>query len=123
MRVSRGEFTRMVQEAYKELPPHIKESLKNVDVEVVPWPASSQLDESGSRSRYGLLGLYSGVPLPLRGSEEPLLPDKITLFQRPIEMACRTHLEMVREVRVTLLHEVGHYLGMSEEDLHRRGYG
>ena len=70
----------------------------------------------------GLLGLYTGVSRLERGDDLPFLPDKITLFQRPIEKICGSRDEVVEEVRKTLLHEVGHYLGMDEEYLHRLGY-
>ena len=69
------------------------------------------------------LGLYTGVPLPERGGGEPLLPDRIVIFRQPILRSCSTRGEAVRQIQTTLLHEVGHYLGMGEDDLHRLGYG
>ena len=123
MRVTTEEFIELVRQAYEGLPPRIKEVLDNVDIAVEDWPGSDELRRSGIKGRHSLLGLYSGVPLVERGSYMPTMPDKITLFQRPAEKACGSPDAMVREIRVTLLHEVGHYLGMSEADLHRLGYG
>ena len=63
------------------------------------------------------LGLYEGVPLIERTLDDACLPDRITLFQRSIERACRTENEIEDEVRITILHEVGHYFGLEEEQL------
>ena len=123
MRLPREEFLRLVQEAFQELPAMISSSLENVAILVEDWPSIGTLEEAGIDSREHLFGLYHGVPLPERGGEYPLLPDTITLYQRPIESACSSPKEMVREIRVTLLHEVGHYLGMAEEELESLGYG
>ena len=70
-----------------------------------------------------LLGLYNGVPLVERDSIGPPLPDRIILYRRSILRRCNTAEQVVEEVRTTLWHEVGHYLGLSEADLHRLGYG
>ena len=84
------------------------------------WPDLDELDldlDGGT-----LFGLYTGVPLPEREGGGPLLPDRIIIFRQPILRSCSTREEAVREIQTTLLHEVGHYLGMGEEDLHRLGY-
>ena len=122
IQLTRRQFLRLVQQAFEGLPDQVKEALDNVEVVVERWPSRDLLASSGGGGRYDLLGLYVGVPLSERGSDLPPLPDKITLFQRPIERHCDSLGQVVHEVQVTLLHEVGHYFGMSEADLHQRGY-
>ena len=123
VRLTRRHFYRLVQQAYQDLPDHVVQALENVDVVVERRPGPDLLADLDGASPHDLLGLYVGVPLTQREGGLPLLPDKITLFQRPIEQRCRSVEEVVQEVRVTLLHEVGHYFGMEEEDLERQGYG
>ncbi len=113
----------MVRQALEELPQGVKRSMENVAILVEDWPSAEELDEAGVTGRGQLFGLYTGVPLGERDGGLPLLPDTITLFQRAIESASSSREDVVREIRVTVLHEVGHYLGMSEEDLERLGYG
>lgn len=71
----------------------------------------------------GPFGLYEGVPLTERGIDDVLLPDRITIFRRPLLAYCDTEAELVDEVRVTVLHEVGHFFGMDEAQLEELGYG
>ena len=123
VRLTRPQFLRLVQQAYQALPDNVTKALQNLEVVVERWPSRDLLDDLGDVRPYELLGLYIGVPLPDRGSELPQLPDLIYLFQCPIERRCSTPQEVVEEVRVTLLHEVGHYFGLEEEDLERQGYG
>ena len=122
MRLSRREFRRLVLQALQELPSEVEHALENVAILVEDWPGDEDLESTGTEGSYRLFGLYTGVPLPEREGRLSPLPDTITLFQRPIESACASREEMVREIRVTLLHEVGHYLGMGEDDLERLGY-
>ncbi len=123
MRLSRGDFETLVMEAYQKLPPELLRSIENLGILVEDWPSRDQLEDLEADDPHGLFGLYSGVPLPERDGGQPPLPDTITLFQRPIENVCSARNEVIEEIRVTLLHEVGHYLGMSEDDLDRLGYG
>ena len=122
VRLTRRQFLRLVQQAYAELPDKVTRVLENLEVVVERWPDRGLMVDLELEDRHELLGLYVGVPLPDRGSELPQLPDLIYLFQRPIELRCSTPEEVVEEVRVTLLHEVGHYFGLDEEDLERQGY-
>ena len=125
MRLTQQEFEELVQRGFQELPAKVRGVLENVAILVEDRPSIEDQEEAGVG--YGgadqLFGLYTGVPLPEREGGLPPIPDTITLFQRPIESACSSRHEIVREIRVTLLHEVGHYLGMSEGDLERLGYG
>jgi predicted Zn-dependent protease with MMP-like domain len=119
--LSRREFIRLVRQAYRLVPPAMREAMHNVDIVVEERPRPEDLDLADAGAT--LYGMYTGVPLPEREGGEPLLPDRIVLYRRPILENCSTRAEAVREIRVTLLHEVGHYLGMNEEDLDRLGYG
>ena len=119
--LSRREFVRLVRQAYKQVPPSVRQALSNLDIAVEEWPDLDALDlvlDGGT-----LFGLYTGVPLPEREGGGPLLPDRIIIYRQPILRSCSTREEAVREIQTTLLHEVGHYLGMGEDDLHRLGYG
>jgi predicted Zn-dependent protease with MMP-like domain len=121
IRLSRREFVGLVRLAYQQLPANFQKALDNVDVSVEEWPTPEELGlltEAGT-----LFGLYTGVPLPERTGGDPALPDQIIIYRQPILRNCSTREEVVQEIKVTLWHEVGHYLGLSEEDLHRLGYG
>ena len=119
--VSYNEFIRLVRRAYRRLPPAVLDALDNVDVTVEEWPGPNEqdlLEEGGT-----LFGLYHGVPLTDREGGGPALPDRITLYRQPLLQSCASRAELAREIRITLWHEVGHYLGLDEDDLHRLGYG
>jgi len=122
MRLSRPEFQKLVRQAFRELPVQFEHALENVAILVEDWPTGDDLKEAEMEG-HDLFGLYTGVPLPEREGGLAPSPDTITLFQRPIESACGSREDVVREIRITILHEVGHYLGMGEEDLERLGYG
>ncbi len=119
--LSHREFVRLVRRAYRQIPSSAREALRNVDVAVEEWPNPEDLDLPEGQG--SLLGLYTGVPLPEREGGGPPLPDRIVIYRQPILRSCSTRAEAEREIRLTLWHEIGHYLGMSEEDLHRLGYG
>ena len=118
MKLTRKEFEESVVRALKRLPRLIKKKMKNVAVVVEDQASQALLKEVGLRSPSELLGLYQGVPLDRRGFfYGNVLPDKITLFQFPIESRCRTIDEVEQEVREVVIHEVGHYFGLSDERL------
>jgi len=92
--------------------------MKNVDVVVEDRAPRDLLSEMGLRSSYNLLGLYQGLPLDRRGFYYGnVLPDKITLFQIPIESICQTKEEIEEKVREVVIHEVGHYFGLDDDRL------
>ncbi len=121
IRLSRREFERLAQRAYRQLPPAIRQSLRNVDITIEEWPGPEEAELVGHADT--LFGLYTGVPLTQREGGAPQLPDRICLYRQPILRSCSTRAQVVEEVRITLWHEVGHYLGLEEDDLHRLGYG
>jgi predicted Zn-dependent protease with MMP-like domain len=122
--LSREEFWRLVEQAVATLPPSVLERLDNVEIVVEDRPTREALEAAGIDPPETLFGLYTGTPLTERGTWYGMvLPDKITLYQRPIEQACRTRRQVRDEIRTTLMHEIGHFLGLSEEELHEAGYG
>ncbi|MBI4329625.1 MAG: metallopeptidase family protein [Chloroflexi bacterium] len=118
----RHAFERLVRKALRSLPPEIAERLENVAIVVEGWPSPAQLEEGEGEDRYGLLGLYQGVPLTDRGEYGMTVPDKISIFQGPIEALNLSPEETSAEVRRTVIHEVAHHFGFSDEDLHALDY-
>jgi len=118
MKLTRKEFEEAVVSALNRLPKFIKEKMENVDVVVEPRASQELLNEMGLRSPSELLGLYQGVPYDRRGFYYGnVLPDKITLFQNPIELICETREEVNEKVREVMIHEVGHYFGLDDDRL------
>lgn len=120
MHMSRDEFDRLVTEALDSIPEEFQERLENiyVTVEDEPGPEDSANLSPGSM----LLGLYHGVPLTERHSYLPAMPDRITLYQQPIEIVGRTREGIVRQIRQTVIHEIAHYFGISDVRLRELGY-
>jgi predicted Zn-dependent protease with MMP-like domain len=115
-------FEELVAEALDSLPPDIQEKLENVEV-VVEWrPSPAQMRRMGLGPGQTLFGLYEGVPLTERTSGYNLvLPDKITIFRQPIEAYCRTDEQVRQRVRRTVLHELAHHFGISDDRLRELG--
>jgi len=123
MKLSADEFGKLVDQALAEIPPPLQRYLNNVTVEVQAMPGGDDLAEMGIDDPTELLGLYHGTPLTERGLEIPdALPDRITIYQENIERICRSRKEIVEEIRVTVLHEIGHHFGLDEDDLFDVGY-
>jgi predicted Zn-dependent protease with MMP-like domain len=117
--MSPAKFRHLVQEAIDSLPEDILRHLRNVEVLVEWTPLPEQRRRAGLRAREDLFGLYEGVPLTERGitSGEPIFPDRITIFQRPIERHYRTPGRIRDAIRRTLIHEIAHHFGISDERL------
>jgi len=114
----RHRFNRLVLEALAEIPEPFKERLANVDIVVKRRPGPSDYRQTGSKRGDRLYGLYDGLPLSERTSSHGFeMPDKITLFREPLERDFPDESELVQEVRKTVLHEVAHFFGLSEETL------
>ena len=115
-------FEELVAEALDALPPDIQEKLENVEV-VVEWqPTPAQLRHMGLGTGHTLFGLYEGIPLTERTSHYGLvLPDKITIFRQPIEARCRSDEQMRQVIQRTVLHELAHHFGISDERLRELG--
>ncbi len=122
-RLSRAEFERLVARAVRSLPPRFLQRLENVEVVVEREPSEEELDSAGIEPGGTLLGLYQGVPQTQRGTwYGSILPDRITIYQRPIEAVARDRREIRKEIRVTLMHEIGHHFGLGEDALSEAGY-
>ena len=118
MYLSRRSFEELVSEALDGLPEEFAEAVENVSVVVEEEPSEEDLRAVGlDPGQDTLFGLYQGVALPERGLEYSGLPDRIVIYRRPILEFCRTRKEAVEEIRVTVLHELGHYFGLGEEDV------
>lgn len=123
MRLSRRKFEALVLKALESIPDLIRDRMQNVDVVIEDWPTDEQLVALGMEPDELLFGLYEGTPLIERGiTVDPLLPDKITIFQGPLEDACETDREIEEEIRKTVVHEVAHHFGIDEERLEELGY-
>lgn len=123
MRLSRRKFEVLVLKALESIPDLIRERMQNVDLVIEDWPTDEQLVALGMEPDELLFGLYEGTPLIERGiTVDPLLPDKITIFQGPLEDACETDREIEEEIRKTVVHEVAHHFGIDEERLEELGY-
>jgi predicted Zn-dependent protease with MMP-like domain len=115
-------FNRLVLEALAEIPKPFKQRLENVDIVVKRRPGPSDYRATGTKRGERLYGLYDGVPRSeRRGSGGFELPDKITLFREPLERDFPRDADLVREVRTTVLHEIAHFFGMSEEAVSELG--
>jgi predicted Zn-dependent protease with MMP-like domain len=118
MKLTREEFEEIVTLSLKRLPKTFKKKMQNVDVVVEDRASQDLLSEMGLQSPYELLGLYQGVPIDRRGFYYGnVLPDKITLFQKPIESICKTREEIEEKVKEVVIHEVGHYFGLNDNRL------
>lgn len=111
-------FEELVAAAVDGLPAEFAEQLDNVAIIVENMPTQAQLRRSNIDPGNTLLGLYEGVPHTRRGHDYGMvLPDKITIFQQPIEASCRSDEEVVDLVRKVVIHEIAHHFGISDERL------
>jgi len=114
------EFNRLVDEALQSLPKRFADLVQNVVVAVEDEPTDEDLGvlEPDADPHSELLGIYRGVALTERMQGAPMLPDEIAVFRGPILRVTRTRAEAVREVRETVMHELGHYFGLTDEEMH-----
>jgi predicted Zn-dependent protease with MMP-like domain len=118
--MEREEFESLVARAIESLPPEFRSKLENVDIVVEEWPTAVQLRQAKTRRPGILLGLYVGVPQTGRGRGYGLvLPDKISIFQKPIEAQCRCSHEIEARVEQVVRHEIAHHFGLDEETLRK----
>jgi predicted Zn-dependent protease with MMP-like domain len=116
--MTRDRFSQLVEEALQEIPRRFRAAMKNVAVIVEDEPPAHILDEMEIEPPDTLFGLYQGTPLPERGwGYGNTLPDRISIYQGPIEDSCEDEEEIRGCVAETVIHEFGHYFGMSEEEI------
>jgi len=109
-------------QALENLPEFFQQKLQNIEVVVAEWPTPAELRAVGMKPGQLLLGLYQGVPLTKRTTNYGLvLPDKVTIFQGPIERVCRTKEQVVKQVQRTVRHELAHHFGISDDRLRELG--
>lgn len=112
--VSDERFDEMVDDALSKIPEEFARHMRNVVILVRDY---NEVNPS-------ILGMYEGVALPNRTHHHTgYLPDAIFLYKEALQAVCGSEEELAREVEVTVFHEVGHFFGMDEEDLHRLGWG
>jgi predicted Zn-dependent protease with MMP-like domain len=118
------QFEALVEEALDGIPEPFRARLENVDVVIEDQPAPSLLRSMGmDPKRDTLFGLYDGVPLTEREATYGMaLPDRITIFYRPLVRTFRTPAAIRREIQKTVIHEIGHFLGLDEEEIEGEGY-
>ena len=114
MELDRKSFEALVERALDEIPDELARLVQNVVVLV---------EDDAPRDEPDLLGVYVGVSLTERGTDHTGLPDRITIFRRPLLQMCADAEELVREVRITVVHEIAHHFGIDDDRLHELGYG
>jgi predicted Zn-dependent protease with MMP-like domain len=119
VRLSRRQFEALVADALDAIPPQLAALMDNVVVVVEDWPRPDQLGEHES-----LFGLYEGTDLTQRSPlhYSGVMPDRITIFRGPLCQACETEEDLYEEVLVTVVHEVAHHFGISDERLGELGW-
>ena len=123
--VKPARFEKLVARALDLLPGMFHDHMENVSVVIAEEPDRELLESMGmdpDDPQDTLFGLYEGVPLTERGFDEVLLPDSITIYRRPLLEWAESEEEIVEEVRITVLHEIGHFFGMDEDKLDELGY-
>ncbi len=120
--VTDEEFEKIVEKAFLGIPLEFRVKLANVTILTGDYPTEYQLRKL--QDLHGgsyLLGLYEGVPIPKRGQYTGALPDKITIFKKPIEAISNSREQLEKIVYNTILHEIAHHFGMNEEEVRAAG--
>ena len=116
--MNQAKFERMVAKAVDSLPDEFRTELENIVIVVAQQPTYGQLSEAGLKRDETLLGLYQGVPLTKRGRYYGMtIPDKITIFQKPIEANCSYDAEIMAEIQRVVQHEIAHHFGIGDTKL------
>ena len=115
--ISREQFERLVTKALSDIPPDIRLSIQNVDIVVDNVASMNQIAGTGIENEMELLGLYEGIPITERYGYDMVLPDKITLFQKPIEAICDNQEQITEEISKTLIHEIAHHFGLDDNHI------
>ncbi|HVR47462.1 MAG TPA: metallopeptidase family protein [Candidatus Binatia bacterium] len=118
-RLTRAEFERVVDEAIESLPKRFADLVENVVIAAEDEPSAEDLEslDDDDDADLELLGIYRGVALTERSHDDPLMPDEIAVFRGPINRVTNSWREAVEEVRETVIHELGHYFGLSDDEM------
>jgi len=108
-------FKKLVDEGIKAIPEKFLRKLDNVDIVIEEEPTPYQLEKLKSKGSLFILGLYEGIPQTKRGNYSQVLPDKITIFKKPIEKIASSEKEIKEIIKNTVWHEIAHHFGMSEK--------
>ncbi len=118
--MDRASFDHLVQQAFLRIPRRFRSRIENVAIVVENEPSREDLRTARVPAGHDLLGLYHGLPLPQRGwARYSSLPDRICIYQGPIERAAQSEAELRVLVRETLWHEIAHYFGLNEKEVRR----
>ena len=116
--MEREKFATLVGKAVSHFPEEFQAKLENIDVVVSDRPSRRQLARLGLPPGHTLLGLYEGVPLTRRGVSYGLVPpDKITIFQKPVEATCQGEVRIIAGIEAVVRHEIAHHFGISDARL------
>ncbi|MFH0787452.1 MAG: metallopeptidase family protein [Pseudomonadota bacterium] len=117
------QFKELVTRSLQEIPKEFLEYLENLEIIVEEEPSPEVLQELGLGKEDLLFGLYQGIPRPEKSTFQGVsLPDRITLFRRPILSSCRSKQEILDQIRKTLVHEMAHHFGFPEKRIRQLGY-
>jgi predicted Zn-dependent protease with MMP-like domain len=118
--VDKKSFEGLVEKAYGAIPEEFRKRIENVVISVEDSPTSYDLEKLKLRKDSLLLGLYRGVPLPKRSVwQVASFPDEIVIYQKAIERICRNEKEIEDKVSEVLIHEIGHYFGLSDREIYK----
>ena len=117
--MTQEKFEELVNEGIKAIPERFLAKLENVDIVIEDTPTSYQLRKSRARKGSLIFGLYEGVPQTRRENYGQVLPDKITIFQKPIEEIARSEEEIKEIVKNTVWHEIAHHFGFDEKEVRK----
>jgi len=121
--VTEEEFHEYMNEAVENIPNVFKDKIENVAFISEDYPTEHDVERLGLKSKYSLLGLYSGVPYTFRNTYYMnVTPDRIILYKKNIESLCNNIAELKEKIREVVIHEVAHYFGMDEDEVRSAGY-
>jgi predicted Zn-dependent protease with MMP-like domain len=120
----RGEFEAIVHQSLARIPEEFQAALGNVAIVIESWPDPQEMADIYGDPNELVYGLYRGTPLTHRGADDTgALPDMIVLYQGPLEEDFPNRNDLIREIEITVVHEIAHHFGFGEDSLDRYGYG